>query len=112
MAQSEKILASVKQLKGITDDQQDSLINTLIDLTEQSLLAYLPSETTEVPSNLEFIIIEVTVKRFNRLGAEGVKKKTLEGLTLEFSDTDFNEYLHLFEDGGQPSGGEGVVLFF
>lgn len=107
-----KILKQVKELKGITDTVQDSQINALIDLTEQALLSHLPDGTTEIPDKVGYVVTDITVKRYNRLGAEGLKKKSVEGLTLEFSDSDFDQYQHLFEDGNSPSNGEGVVMFF
>lgn len=107
-----KILKQVKELKGITDTVQDSQINALIDLTEQALLSHLPDGTTEIPDKFGYVVTDITVKRYNRLGAEGLKKKSVEGLTLEFSDSDFDQYQHLFEDGNSPSNGEGVVMFF
>lgn len=106
------ILQQVKQLKGITDNVQDSQINTLIDLTEKALLSHLPEGTDTVPDKFGYMVTEVTVKRYNRLGSEGLKKKSLEGLTLEFSDSDFDQYRHLFEGDNRPSDGEGVVMFF
>lgn len=107
-----KILKQVKELKGITDTVQDSQINALIDLTEQALLSHLPDDTETVPDKFGYVVTDITVKRYNRLGAEGLKKKSVEGLTLEFSDSDFDQYQHLFEDGNSPSNGEGVVMFF
>jgi len=107
-----KILQQVKTLKGITDDVQDSQINSLIDLTEQALLSHLPDDTKTVPDRFGYVVTDITVKRYNRLGAEGLKKKSVEGLTLEFNDSDFDQYQHLFESGNTPSDGEGVVMFF
>lgn len=107
------MLDKVKILIGIPDNEQDELLNTIIELTEQSLLSYLPDDTTEVPSNLSFIVTEITVKRYNRLGAEGVKKKTLEGLSMEFTGNDFDPYMSLISTGEQGgSTGEGQVMFF
>src|SRR5699024_5512711 len=113
MIDSGAILKEVKQLKGIPDSDtiQDPQIEALIELTEKALLSHLPKGTEEIPDKFGYVITDIVVKRYNRLGSEGLKKKTLEGLIVEFFDSDFAHYQHLvYEDKG-TSDGEGVVMF-
>lgn len=44
------------------------------------------------PTKLEYIISDVTIKRFNRIGSEGMRSQTQEGLSMTFPDNDFKEY--------------------
>lgn len=108
-----QIMNRIKTLKGIpkTDEVQNELITEIIDITEQSLLSHLGDSVTSVPESMEFIMVEVGVRRYNRLGAEGAVKKTVEGMSLEFDDRDFEPYQHLFTDntGGAT---EGEVIFY
>lgn len=46
----------------------------------------------EIPSELEHISYEVTVKRFNRIGNEGMSSYSQEGLSVAFPESDFDEY--------------------
>lgn len=61
------------------------------DLTKQRLLALI--KRNEVPKELEYILTEVSLIRFNRIGLEGISKYTQEGLTEEFSNNDFGAYM-------------------
>ncbi|HFU4009531.1 TPA: phage head-tail connector protein [Streptococcus suis] len=85
-----EIIKQVKALLGISDNLQDDLLGVIQELTEAHFMAY--TNQTTVPSTLEFIIVEVMVKRFNKLGSEGMKTQRVEGLDMEFVIDDFAEY--------------------
>lgn len=84
------IIEQVKALLGITDDLQDDLLEVIKELTEAHFKAYTGQET--IPANLEFIIVEVMVKRFNKLGSEGMSSQGVEGLSISFDLDDFASY--------------------
>lgn len=84
------ILDDVKLLLSIEDNQQDSLLELIQRLTESHYKAYANRKT--VPGTHDFIIVEVMVKRFNRLGDEGMKSKSIEGLAMSFDTRDFDAY--------------------
>ena len=68
-------LENVKMLLSIDDDKQDELLKIIINNTEKRLVSLLPVDIEEVPERLEYIIEEVSVKRFNRVGAEGMTQE-------------------------------------
>lgn len=84
------IIEQVKTLLGISDDLQDNLLSVIQMLTESHFKAY--SKQDNIPENLNYIIVEVMVKRFNRIGSEGMKSQKVEGLDMEFALDDFAEY--------------------
>lgn len=86
-------LENVKTMLSITDDKQDALLTQIIENTEKRLLFKLPIGFNDVPSDLSFIVEEVAVKRFNRIGAEGMQSESVEGRSATFRDDDFDEYL-------------------
>ena len=45
-----------------------------------------------MPEKFDYMIIEIMIERFNRIGSEGYSKKTLEGLSLEFNQDDFARF--------------------
>lgn len=45
-----------------------------------------------IPDSLEYIVFDVTNKRFNRVGQEGMSSYSQEGLSMAFPDSDFSEY--------------------
>lgn len=83
-------IAQAKILLGIEDNLQDKLLSTIAKLTIANFLAY--AGVDDVPESLEYIITEVIIKRFNRIGAEGMKIQSLEGTSMTFNADDFREY--------------------
>ncbi|TJY13993.1 phage head-tail connector protein [Staphylococcus chromogenes] len=86
-------LDNVKTMLAITDNKQDALLSQIIENTEKRLLFKLPIGFNAVPSDLSFIVEEVAVKRFNRIGAEGMQSESVEGRSATFRDDDFDEYM-------------------
>ena len=84
------IIEQVKVLLGIEDNLQDNLLSIIQDLTEAHFKAY--SKQDEIPDKLSFIIVEVVVKRFNKLGSEGLSSQSVEGLNMRFNLDDFAVY--------------------
>ena len=76
------IIEQVKALLGIEDNLQDNLLSIIQDLTEAHFKAY--SKQDEIPDKLSFIIVEVVVKRFNKLGSEGLSSQSVDGLRMSF----------------------------
>ena len=100
-------LEDVKTLLSITDNEQDELLKKIIENTEKRLLTFLPPDKQVVPQRLDFIIEEVAVKRYNRVGAEGMTSETLDGHSTKFQDDDFDEFLSFIERLYPPAQGTG-----
>ena len=47
----------------------------------------------EVPEDLQYIVTEVSVIRYNRIGSEGVSHHTVEGEAMTWDKDDFEPYL-------------------
>ena len=83
--------------------------------TRERLSALLGSPDV-FPLKLEYIVVDVTVKRFNRIGSEGMKTHNQEGLSMTFPDNDFKEYedeINAFrqEQEKDKDGMRGLVVF-
>lgn len=108
-------LSDVKTLLSIQDNKQDELINKIIENTENRLLTFLPADEQVIPQRLNFIVEEVAVKRYNRVGAEGMTSETLDGHSTKFQDDDFDEFLSFIERLFPPDYGStraGSVTFY
>lgn len=81
-----------KLLNGTVDDR----LEVVERRTKERLMAILGVAT--VPEQLDHIIYEVTLKRFNRIGNEGMQSYSQEGLSMTFPDSDFDEYKGEIED--------------
>ncbi|MDT2954243.1 phage head-tail connector protein [Enterococcus casseliflavus] len=75
-----------KLLSGSTDDKLE-----VIEKRTRERLASLLGVSV-IPDSLEYIVFDVTNKRFNRVGQEGMSSYSQEGLSMAFPDSDFSEY--------------------
>lgn len=66
-------------------------IETIMELTEQRL-GFLLGQSV-IPEELSYIVVEVTIARFNRIGSEGVSSHTVQGESLSWTDDDFKPYM-------------------
>ena len=82
------LLATVKTLLGVSD--QDAVINAIIDLNTKALLNRIG--VNELPAELEYIVIETTVSRFNRLGSEGLQSEGIDVIKQTFTEDIFSPY--------------------
>lgn len=106
------MLETLKMLLGFADDSsRDELLNKLIDLATARLKVLLGG--IEPPEELEYIIIDVTAARFNRIGSEGLSVHSVEGESLTFTNDDFKGFsadIQAFLDG-QKDNSRGKVRF-
>lgn len=61
------------------------------------MISLLPLETEAVPERLEYIVEEVAVKRFNRVGAEAMSSESVDGRSSTFQVNDFDEYMDVID---------------
>lgn len=83
-------LATVKLVLGLDHDEQDNYIKVLLKLTKQQLQSLLRAET--VPEELSYIVIDVTVARYNRRRHEGMASHEQEGERSSYPSSDFAAY--------------------
>ncbi|MEB7841803.1 phage head-tail connector protein [Enterococcus lactis] len=75
-----------KLLKGTIDEK----LEVIERRTNERMKILL--NTQEVPKEFETVVYEVSLKRFNRIGQEGMQSYSQEGLSMAFPDSDFSEY--------------------
>ena len=83
----------VLTLLGLTEVSTEltAKIDKIIDITTKRLLVRLG--VSEVPAELGYIVVEVSVIRYNRTGSEGAGSHNIEGEVLSWaSDDDFAAY--------------------
>ena len=84
------MLNNLKLLLGIKDNALDDKLTLIIDTATARLRALLGG--IDPPESLEYIILEVSVMRFNRIGSEGVSIHSVEGESMHFLDSDFDAF--------------------
>lgn len=66
-------------------------VETIMELTEQRL-AFMLGQSI-IPEELSYIVVEVVIARFNRIGSEGLSSHTVQGESLSWTDDDFKPYM-------------------
>lgn len=105
-------LEDVKLLLGITDTDMDDKLNLIIANAGRQVLAYLPERTDTVPDPLQYIVTELAIVRFNRIGNEGMASYSQEGESITYGD-DIVPYLSAIQAwlSTQEKNNRGVVRF-
>jgi len=102
----------IKTLLGIEDTLQDDVLDILIENVTSHLKSLLGKD---VPEHLEYIIEEITIRRYNRLGTEGMQSESVEGHSITFYDLnkEFDPYLTIIEHekGDDDIARRGRVMF-
>jgi hypothetical protein len=85
---------NVKIIVGIQDVLQDSQIDRLITNVEARLKVWLKQNAglTEIPQELMFIVEELVVNRYNKIGSEGMKSESIDSRSVSFTEDDFKPY--------------------
>ena len=106
------MLETLKMLLGLENDEsRDELLNKLIDLATARLKLLIGG--IEPPEELEHIIIELAVARFNKIGSEGLSSHSVEGESLSYTENEFAPFMseiQAFLDG-QKENTRGKVRF-
>lgn len=84
------MLEELKSLLGISDTSQDEKLKLIISTATARLKILLGG--IEPPESLDYIIREVAIVRFNRIGSEGMTNHSVEGESITFGASDFAEY--------------------
>lgn len=97
MADENKTLENIKTVLGTEDSLQDPVLSILISNVTSHLKGLLKKE---VPKELNYIIEEITIRRYNRIGTEGMKSESVEGHKVDFYDLkdEFVPYLDVIDD--------------
>ena len=77
------LLNRIKTLLGITDN--DELIYEIVEITKEKILNYINEK--ELPKELEFILIELAIERFNKIGSEGIASESIDGKNVSYDDS-------------------------
>lgn len=106
------LLNHIKGLLGLSDHELDSRLLTLIEIAKSRLKLLLKGR--DIPEELEYVIVEVVVSRFNRIGSEGTTSHSVEGEKITFTADDFQPYMadiNEYLSQQDAADGYGVVRF-
>ena len=87
------LLNRVKVILGITDN--DELLIEILNITKSKILNYI--NKSELPMELEFVLIELSIQRYNRIGSEGIASENVDGKSVSY-EADFEGYKVYLDD--------------
>ena len=87
------MLEDIKELLGISESDitMDARLEIILNATKSRLKVLLGG--IDVPDDLNYIVTDVSIMRFNRIGSEGLSSHSVEGESLSFSNNDFEPYM-------------------
>lgn len=88
------MIEDLKVLLGLPEEIDGALENKLLLIlkaTKQRLRFLLGG--LEPPEEMNYIILDVSIIRFNRIGSEGLSSHSVEGESLSWSENDFAGYM-------------------
>ena len=76
---------------------QSILLENIAELVDARIMGRLPAmigdmSILEVPKELEHIAVEMIVRRFNRVGSEGMSAESVEGHSATYTKSDMREF--------------------
>lgn len=87
------MLNELKILLDIAPDDttSDSLLKLIISAATARLTVLLGG--VEPPESLDYIVRDVSIIRFNKIGSEGMSSHTVEGESQTFGESDFAGFM-------------------
>ena len=83
------LLDRIKLMLGVTD--RDELLTEIIRLTAMPVISYIKQDT--LPNELEWIVVELAVARYNRLGAEGYTEEKNDNIQNRYEENTLEKYI-------------------
>lgn len=76
------MLDKIKILLNIQDDAQDELLSTLMGLCREE--AYVYCNLPAYNEKLDFVVIQMVIERYNRIGSEGTTSQSSSGVSANY----------------------------
>ncbi|MBM6949347.1 phage head-tail connector protein [Mordavella massiliensis] len=88
------MLEDLKRMLGLSgqkDEELDQKLEWILDATTSRLKVLLGG--IDPGNDLDYIVTEVSIIRYNRIGSEGFQSHTVEGESVGFLSSDFDAYM-------------------
>lgn len=110
------MLEKLKLMLGFSNTEDAELLQKLqwlIDTAAQRLKLLLGG-VDDVPTELEYIVVEVAIIRYNRIASEGMSANSVEGESLTWDSGDFDGFkddITAWLENQEDGNGKGKVRF-
>ena len=103
-------LESLKIMLGLENTtEKDKTLGLILSFVSSRLLGVIKREL--VPPELEWIVVEASIVRYNYLSSEGMSAHAVDGLSMTFKDymDDINRWIE--DNEVPPIDANGLVVF-
>lgn len=83
-------LNRIKIKLGLNDGNKDELLAVLFEDASNLICTYINSDV--LPNKLSWIAEEIAIKRYRKIGAEGIKTEQIDVISTQFDDSIIAEY--------------------
>lgn len=112
MGEKDSILTDVKTLLEIDGEDRDKLIRLLISTAEKQVIGKLQRLKVApriVPEPIQYIITEIVIARYNRMGSEGLQNESVEGYSATYNQNDLEYHQSAIDDYIKQTDGDSNV---
>ncbi|MCD4839734.1 phage head-tail connector protein [Neobacillus sedimentimangrovi] len=81
----------MKTILALNNSDKDSILNEFIVNFTNAVNLYCGTET--LPKELEFVVVECTIARYNRLGSEGLSQEQIDSIGSSYQSNIITPYL-------------------
>ena len=89
----ENILNRIRLMINV--EGREELLQEIIRLVAMPVLLYIKQD--EIPTELEWIVVELAIKRYNRIGAEGFTEEKSDNIQNRYEENMINEYMSFLD---------------
>ena len=97
------ILQRIKTLIEQTDNSKDDILTIIMENMASAIVSYKGFEV--LPMDLEYICVETSITRYNRLGAEGLKSESIDVIKSEYVEDILSSYYAVLDKYGSVEAG-------
>ena len=88
------MLERLRMILNVKD--QDELLTEILTLAVEKITTYLGEQS--VPTQFEWIILELAVQRFNRIGSEGMSSESVDGNQSSYIDDELAPFYKFLDE--------------
>ena len=110
------MIETLIQMLGIDYEEADSelyrKLEWIVESTKSRLKVLLGGINPE--SDLDYIVVEVSIIRYNRIGSEGTQSHSVQGESWNFLNSDFDAYMddiQAYKDSKNVDNSKGGILW-
>lgn len=111
MATNDEYIAMVKPIIGVEldDTSIDVVLSSILDITIPEALILIQPKTPKIPLELDFVISQILIIRYNRIGSEGKVSSSQDGYSETWHErSDFDPYKPIISAWQKQNDIEGI----